>query len=198
MLAGFNTGHEGGCGTLHANSATAVPDRIAALGLAAGMTLPGITAQLTAGLEVVIHLARTPRGGGWWPQSAWWLGRDGAAVVEPALVHRGGSGCGGLLLRGWRSVWAGCPRAEPPERGPGTGAPPGGGVEVPGGRAGRSGCRVEARGEGKRSGSGGGSVDPDGGDRGAASQQACGRRRGGCDAARGTSATAGRGCQPAR
>ena len=89
MLAGFNTGHEGGCGTLHANSATAVPDRIAALGLAAGMTLPGIIAQLSAGLEVVIHLARTPAGRRVVAAVGMVVGHDGAAVVEPALVHRG-------------------------------------------------------------------------------------------------------------
>ena len=41
LLAAMNTGHEGGCGTVHANSAAAVPDRLVALALAAGMTLAG-------------------------------------------------------------------------------------------------------------------------------------------------------------
>lgn len=62
MLAGFNTGHEGGCGTLHANSASVVPDRLAALALAAGMSRPGVTAQMRAGLDLVLHLARRPDG----------------------------------------------------------------------------------------------------------------------------------------
>ncbi len=39
LLAALNTGHGGGCGTLHANSAADVPARIEALSLAAG--LPG-------------------------------------------------------------------------------------------------------------------------------------------------------------
>lgn len=58
LLAAMNTGHEGGCGTVHANSAAAVPDRLAALALAAGMTLAGVHAQASAGLDVVVHLAR--------------------------------------------------------------------------------------------------------------------------------------------
>ena len=36
MLAALNTGHEGGCGTIHANSAADVPARFEALGVAAG------------------------------------------------------------------------------------------------------------------------------------------------------------------
>ncbi|HEX3005354.1 MAG TPA: TadA family conjugal transfer-associated ATPase, partial [Angustibacter sp.] len=37
LLAALNTGHEGGCGTLHANDATEVPARIEALGALAGL-----------------------------------------------------------------------------------------------------------------------------------------------------------------
>ncbi len=37
LLAALNTGHEGGCGTLHANSAADVPARVEALALAAGL-----------------------------------------------------------------------------------------------------------------------------------------------------------------
>ncbi|MEJ7757856.1 MAG: TadA family conjugal transfer-associated ATPase [Nocardioidaceae bacterium] len=37
LLAALNTGHEGGCGTVHANSTTDVPARIEALGVAAGL-----------------------------------------------------------------------------------------------------------------------------------------------------------------
>ena len=37
LLAAMNTGHEGGCGTLHANSALDVPARVEALALAAGL-----------------------------------------------------------------------------------------------------------------------------------------------------------------
>ena len=37
LMAALNTGHEGGCGTLHANSAADVPARVEALALAAGL-----------------------------------------------------------------------------------------------------------------------------------------------------------------
>jgi pilus assembly protein CpaF len=90
LLAAMNTGHEGGCGTVHANSAAAVPDRLAALALAAGMTLAGVHAQVGAGLEVVVHLARQPDG-------TRVVGELGVVVrgadgveVRPALVRRGG------------------------------------------------------------------------------------------------------------
>ena len=91
LLAAMNTGHEGGCGTVHANSAAAVPDRLVALALAAGMTLAGVHAQASAGLEVVVHLARAtgrdPRGRRARGGDA---GADGAEV-QPALVRREGA-----------------------------------------------------------------------------------------------------------
>ncbi len=58
MLAAMNTGHEGGCGTIHANSASAVPARLEALGVAAGLTRDAVQAQLAAALQVVIQLRR--------------------------------------------------------------------------------------------------------------------------------------------
>jgi len=62
LLAAMNTGHEGGAGTVHANSAADVPARLEALGLAAGMDRLAVHALLGAGLDAVIHLARTPSG----------------------------------------------------------------------------------------------------------------------------------------
>jgi pilus assembly protein CpaF len=91
LLAAMNTGHEGGCGTIHANSAAAVPDRLAALALAAGMTLAGVHAQVAAGLEVVVHLARQPDG----TRVVAELGVLSRGVdrteVQAALVRRGGT-----------------------------------------------------------------------------------------------------------
>lgn len=78
MLAGFNTGHEGGAGTIHANTARDVPERIEALALAAGMPLAGIRAQVLAGLEAVVHVARRPDGR--------------RCVVEVGLVRRDADG----------------------------------------------------------------------------------------------------------
>lgn len=58
LLAALNTGHEGGAGTLHANSAAAVPARIEALALAAGLSREAAHSQLAAALDVVVHLTR--------------------------------------------------------------------------------------------------------------------------------------------
>src|SRR5690606_40257431 len=58
LLAAPNTGHEGGCGTMHANSADDVPARLEALGIAAGLRRDAVHAQAAAALDVVIHLAR--------------------------------------------------------------------------------------------------------------------------------------------
>ncbi|PSL05414.1 pilus assembly protein CpaF [Haloactinopolyspora alba] len=58
LLAALNTGHEGGCGTLHANSAADVPARLEALGIAAGLHRDAVHAQAVAALDVVVHLTR--------------------------------------------------------------------------------------------------------------------------------------------
>jgi pilus assembly protein CpaF len=78
LLAALNTGHEGGCGTLHANSALDVPARVEALALAAGLGREAAHSQLASALDVVLHLAR---------------GSDGrrrlAQVAVPARDDRG-------------------------------------------------------------------------------------------------------------
>ena len=58
LLAALNTGHEGGCGTIHANSARDVPARIEALALAAGLSREAAHSQFLAGVDVVLHLGR--------------------------------------------------------------------------------------------------------------------------------------------
>jgi pilus assembly protein CpaF len=62
LLAALNTGHEGGCGTLHANSATDVPARVEALGMAGGMTQAAVHSQLSSAVAAVVHVARGPDG----------------------------------------------------------------------------------------------------------------------------------------
>ncbi len=62
LLAAMNTGHEGGCSTVHANSATDLPARIEALGVTAGLTRDAVGAQLAAALDVVLHLRRDGTG----------------------------------------------------------------------------------------------------------------------------------------
>ena len=58
LLAALNTGHEGGCGTLHANSARDVPARLEALAAVAGLDRQALHSQLAAGLRLAVHLAR--------------------------------------------------------------------------------------------------------------------------------------------
>lgn len=58
LLAALNTGHEGGCGTLHANSAADVPARLEALASTAGLSRAALHSQLAAALRVVVHLQR--------------------------------------------------------------------------------------------------------------------------------------------
>ncbi len=62
LLAALNTGHEGGCGTVHANSAEDVPARLQALGLMAGLDRAALQALVGAGLEVIIHLDKNSQG----------------------------------------------------------------------------------------------------------------------------------------
>ena len=58
LLTAMNTGHEGGCGTLHANSCADVPARVEALAMAAGMPREAAHSQLASALDVVVHLVR--------------------------------------------------------------------------------------------------------------------------------------------
>lgn len=58
LLAALNTGHEGGCGTVHANSASDIPARLEALGLMAGLDRGAVQALVAAGVQVLVHLGR--------------------------------------------------------------------------------------------------------------------------------------------
>jgi pilus assembly protein CpaF len=58
LLTALNTGHEGGCGTLHANSAREVPARLEALGALAGLSREAVHAQAAGAVAVVLHLRR--------------------------------------------------------------------------------------------------------------------------------------------
>jgi pilus assembly protein CpaF len=62
LLAALNTGHDGGAGTVHANSAGEVPARMEALAATGGMTRGALAGQLSAAIQVVLHMRRL-RGG---------------------------------------------------------------------------------------------------------------------------------------
>lgn len=62
LLTALNTGHEGGCGTVHANSAADVPARLEALAALGGMGRDACHAQVASALRVVVHVRRWPSG----------------------------------------------------------------------------------------------------------------------------------------
>jgi pilus assembly protein CpaF len=78
LLAALNTGHDGGCGTLHANTPEAVPARLEALATAAGLGREALHSQLAAAVHAIVHLRRD---------------RDGRrCVTEVAALQRDESG----------------------------------------------------------------------------------------------------------
>jgi pilus assembly protein CpaF len=62
LLAALNTGHDGGAGTLHANSPAEVPARLEALAALGGLSRPALHSQLAAALQVVLHVRRNSTG----------------------------------------------------------------------------------------------------------------------------------------
>lgn len=62
FLAALNTGHRGGAGTLHANSLDDVPSRLEAVGMIAGLDPLALARQALSGIDLVVHLARSPDG----------------------------------------------------------------------------------------------------------------------------------------
>jgi pilus assembly protein CpaF len=58
LLAALNTGHDGGAGTLHANSLADVPTRLEALGALAGMSAAAVARQTVSAIDLVLHLER--------------------------------------------------------------------------------------------------------------------------------------------
>jgi pilus assembly protein CpaF len=78
LLAALNTGHDGGCGTVHANTPEALPARLEALAAAAGLGREALHSQLAAAVQAVVHLVR---------------GRDGQRrVAVVAALHRDPAG----------------------------------------------------------------------------------------------------------
>ena len=86
LLAALNTGHEGGCGTVHANSAESLPARLEALGALGGLSRAALHAQAAAGLDAVVHIRRDRSGLRYVEQVAVLeAGADGIVRAVPAL-----------------------------------------------------------------------------------------------------------------
>lgn len=62
LLTALNTGHEGGTGTLHANSVHEVPARLEALAALGGLGRAALHSQLAAAVQVVLEVGRRPCG----------------------------------------------------------------------------------------------------------------------------------------
>lgn len=102
LLAAMNTGHEGGCGTVHANSAADVPARIESLAMAAGLSREAAASQLRSAVDLIIHIDRA-HGGQRQLREIAVLERAGTEVVAETAVRFGtdrrstwGSGAGRL------------------------------------------------------------------------------------------------------
>jgi pilus assembly protein CpaF len=77
LLAALNTGHDGGAGTVHANSPAEVPARLEALAALGGLDRTALHSQLAAAVQLVIHVSRGP---------------SGRRLAEIALLHRDDAG----------------------------------------------------------------------------------------------------------
>jgi pilus assembly protein CpaF len=95
LLAALNTGHDGGCGTLHANRPAEVPARLEALGVAAGLDRAAVHSQAAAALAVVVHLRRFP---------------EGRRVDEIGVLRRVGELV--VVEPGWRADGGPCPAGD--------------------------------------------------------------------------------------
>jgi pilus assembly protein CpaF len=58
LLSALNTGHDGGAGTVHANSLQDVPARLEALGALAGLDDRALARQAASGIGLVLHVER--------------------------------------------------------------------------------------------------------------------------------------------
>ncbi|MCA9858036.1 MAG: Flp pilus assembly complex ATPase component TadA, partial [Dehalococcoidia bacterium] len=77
LLAALNTGHDGGAGTVHANSPAEVPARLEALAALGGLDRAALHSQLAAAVQVVLHVSR---------------GSEGRRLTDIALLRRDRSG----------------------------------------------------------------------------------------------------------
>src|SRR5918998_3477645 len=97
LLAALNTGHQGGAGTLHANSPAEVPARLEALAALGGMPRHALHSQLAAAVHVVLHMVRSD--GARRLAAVGVLERDGDLVRVSAAWQDGRWGPGEQRLR---------------------------------------------------------------------------------------------------
>lgn len=87
LLSALNTGHEGGAGTVHANSPAEVPARLEALGVLGGLDRLALHSQLVAAVRILLHVDR---------------GRDGVRrLSEIAVLRHGPDSAGCAAVSAW-------------------------------------------------------------------------------------------------
>jgi pilus assembly protein CpaF len=99
LLAALNTGHDGGAGTVHANSAREVPARLEALAGTGGLSRPALHSQLAAAVQVVLHMRRLRSGTRVLDVVGVLERTSGEVAVRPAWTRAGGWAEGRDALR---------------------------------------------------------------------------------------------------
>jgi pilus assembly protein CpaF len=99
LFLATNRRHDGGCGTVHANSPAEVPARLEALASLGGLDRGALHSQLAAAVQVVIHVSRGARGRRLSEIAV--LRRDEAGFCQAVPAWQAGRGrCGGAELLG--------------------------------------------------------------------------------------------------
>ncbi|MGC4175556.1 TadA family conjugal transfer-associated ATPase [Demequina sp.] len=107
VLTAYNTGHRGGLTTLHANSASDVPARLAALGALAGLPDRATHRLAAAGFDAVVHVERGPSGARRVIEVAVLaVTARGLAVRSALRDEHGGGGAGVTRGPGWEALAA--------------------------------------------------------------------------------------------
>lgn len=84
LLAALNTGHDGGGGTVHANSPEEVPARVEALAALGELSGAALHSQLAAAVQVVLHVRRSSDRGRHLAAVGVLRRDDGRVLVVPA------------------------------------------------------------------------------------------------------------------
>ncbi len=98
LLTALNTGHDGGAGTVHANSPAEVPARLEALAALGGLDRLALHSQLAAAVQVILHVRRGRDGRRRLDEIAV-LRRDGDEPVRVITAWHAGTGiCAGAAI----------------------------------------------------------------------------------------------------
>lgn len=87
LLTALNTGHDGGAGTVHANSPAEVPARLEALAALGGLDRAALHSQLAAAVQAVVHVGRRRDGTRRLTEIAVLCRADGGGVYAMTAWH---------------------------------------------------------------------------------------------------------------